>query len=87
MFQKIEDFFLNKFLGKIIARAAVSAAALAAGPEATALFGKAGLSLSVDPTELAAGMLAAGHGLFEWFKAWRLSKAADAAPKAAEPAK
>jgi hypothetical protein len=87
MFQKLEDWLLNKFAGKLLARAAVSVAAWVASTQVQALLAKAGIhGVNVDPAELTAGGIVAAHGAFEWFKKWRLDKAASKvapdAPKA-----
>lgn len=69
MFKKLEDFFLNKFAGKLLARFAVTAAGFLSGQAASA-------SVSIDPNELSAAFIAGGHAAFEWFKAWKLKKSA-----------
>ena len=79
MLRKLEDFFLQKMLGKIIARGAISIAGLLAGEKAQKMLGGAGFSVSVDPDVLAGAAMALGHGLFEKFKAWRAAKQAPAA--------
>lgn len=80
----IEDWLLNKFWGKIVARATVGlAGAIAAGlvsPKPASLLASAaahGVSLSVDPNAVAAAVVTAGsmagHWIFEWFKARRMA--------------
>ena len=64
----IVDFFANKLLGQLIARAAVTVAAYAAGPVATAALGKVGVSVSVDPNALAAGVQGLAHVAYSWVK-------------------
>jgi hypothetical protein len=82
----IIDFFANKILGQLIARAAVTAAAYAAGPVAQAALGKAGLSVSVDPNALAAGVQGFMHIAYSWIKAkFAPSPAAPAAQSAPNP--
>lgn len=73
MFKKLEDFFLNKFAGKLFARAAVTLAGFLASQGAAA-------HISIDPNELSAAFIAGGHAAYEWFKNWRLKK--EEAPKA-----
>lgn len=69
---KIEDWLLNKFAGKLLARAAVTIAAYVAGPVVQGLAAKAGIAVSVNPGELEAGLIVAAHSAFEWFKARRM---------------
>ena len=69
MFEKIEDFFLNQFKGKVIARAAVTIAAYLAS-------GKLGAAVNVNPEELAALAIIGAHAVFEWFKKILAEKAA-----------
>ncbi len=64
MLDKIEDFFLNKFLGKLVARAAITVSTYLAT-------GVIGVHVQVDPAELEAAAQLAAHGLFEWYKARR----------------
>lgn len=71
MLNSVENWLLNVAIGKAVARLAVTAAAYAAAPAARALLLQAGISYSVDPAALAAGLIAAGHAAFEWFKARR----------------
>ena len=80
MFKKLEGWLLNKFAGKLLARAAVSIAAFVAGPVVQGFAAKAGLHVSVDPLELQAGLVLAGQAAFEWYKDWRNKPAAPAAP-------
>ncbi len=72
MLDKIEDFFLNRFAGKLIARAAVTVAAYLAS-------GVVGVHINVDPNELAAAITLAAHGAFEWFRARRAKNPASPA--------
>jgi hypothetical protein len=81
----IIDFFANKILGQLIARAAVTAAAYAAGPVAQAALGKAGLSVSVDPNQLAAGVQAVAHMAYSWLKAKFAPATTPATPAASTP--
>lgn len=64
MLHKIEDFFFNRFLGKVLARVGVTLAGYLAS-------GKLGASVSVDPAELTALLIGAAHALYEWVKARR----------------
>lgn len=82
MFKKIEEFLFNKFAGKLLARAAVTIAAYAASAPAQAILSKAGISVTVDPAEMTAGMIAGAHAAYEWFKKRRADKAAEAEKKA-----
>lgn len=72
MIEKIEDFFLNKFIGKLVARAAVTAAGYLAS-------GVIGVHVNVDPNELNAAVIAGAHAAFEWFKARRAKNPASPA--------
>jgi len=74
MLKKIENFFLQKLLGKMLARAAVTVAGYIAGPLVQGTARGFGLSLSVDPAQLEAGAIVAAHAIFEYFKAWRSKK-------------
>lgn len=76
---RILDFFANRLLGQLIARAAVTAAAFVAGPVAQQALGHVGLSVTVDPQQLAAAVQAGAHMLYSAIKA----KVAPA-PKAAQ---
>ncbi len=46
MFEKLQDFFVNKLLGKLIVRLAVAAASYAAS-------GQLGLTVNMDPNQVA----------------------------------
>ncbi len=80
MFDKLEDFFLNKLIGQLIVRAAVTAAAFAAGPAATAALGKAGLSVSIDPTQLATALQGLAHSALSVIRHLKAQDAPAAAP-------
>ncbi len=71
MLNKIEDFFFNKLLGKIIARAALTGAAFVAGPKVSGLLGQVGVSVSVSPEALGAALTVGAHWAYEHYKAWR----------------
>lgn len=72
MIESIENFLLNKFAGKIIARAAVTLAGYLAS-------GALGASVNIDPNELTALGIAGAHAVFEWIKARRMKNPASAA--------
>lgn len=63
---------MNVFAGKLVARAAVLIAAYVAGPVVQGLAAQAGLSVSVDPLKLQAGMMLLANAAFEWLKARRM---------------
>lgn len=65
MLGKLEDFFLNKFAGKLLARAAVTLAGVLVGQAAS-------LQISLDPAEVTLALTTAAHAAFEWFKARRM---------------
>lgn len=73
MFSKIEDFLLNKFAGKLLARGAVIASGWLAG----LALSQAGVHL--DQAELQGAMILAANSLFEWFKAKRMANPASPA--------
>ncbi len=77
--ERIEDWLLNKFAGKLVARAAVTIAAYVAGPVVQGLAAKAGVSISINPGELEAALIVGAHGVFEWFKARRMANPASPA--------
>lgn len=79
MLGRLEDFLLKKFAGKVIARAAVTIAAFVAGPVVQGAAAKAGIDISVNVTELEAGMVLGAHAAFEWYKNWRAKKEAKGA--------
>lgn len=65
MLSKIEDFLLNKFAGKIIARGAVILGGIVVGKAASA-------HITLDQTEVIAAFTAGANWIFEWFKARRM---------------
>jgi len=76
----IENWLLNVFLGKVVARAAVTvASALAAGPVHEGL-AAIGLSVDINQTAFAAGVIGLGQAAFEWYKKKRLAPTAPPAP-------
>lgn len=86
MFKKLEEFLFNKLAGKLIARAAVTAAAYLAGPMVNMIAAKTGVHITLDAGELEASMIMGAHAAFEMFKAWRSkSSAPKAEPAAAAP--
>lgn len=52
MLNKIEDFFLNKLAGQVIARLSILAATLVSGPLAAYVTAKTGVHLTVSPVEV-----------------------------------
>ena len=79
MWNKLENWALNVFAGKMIARAAVLIAGYVAGPVVQGIAGKAGVSLSVDSGELSGAMMIGFNWLFEWFKKRRMASPASPA--------
>lgn len=65
MINKIEDFLLNKFAGKLIARGAVLAAAWIVGQAAKG-------HISLDPAEVSGLLMLGASSAFEWLKARRM---------------
>jgi hypothetical protein len=61
MLNKIQDFFINKMLGRLLVRAGVSAAAFLAS-------GQLGASVNVDPSELTALLVAGANALVTLLK-------------------
>ena len=61
MLNKVKDFFLNKMLGRLLVRAGVSGAAFLAS-------GALGASVSVDPAELTALLVAGANTLVTLLK-------------------
>lgn len=72
MFRKVENFFLNKFAGKLIARGAVLVAGLLVGQAAS-------FQVSLDPAEVQAAVVLAFNSLFEYIKARRMANPTSAA--------
>ena len=66
----IQDWLLNQFVGKLVARTAVTIAGAVAGPAVQAILSKAGVTVVVDPAQLQLGMVAAAHAAYEAYKAW-----------------
>ena len=61
MLDKLKDFFLDKALGRVVVRVAASLAAYLAS-------GQLGVSLSVDPNELAAALMTGVNALITLVK-------------------
>lgn len=82
---RIEAWLLEKFAGKLVARAAVAISTYVASKAVQGALVKAGVhGVQVDPIELSAGITALGHVVFEAYKHWRTSTAAaPAAPATA----
>jgi len=77
---KIEEFVFGKVAGRVLARLAVSAAALVAAKAAA-------VGIDVDPAQLSAAMMAGANAAWTWIKDWRDKRAAKAAAGAeAKPA-
>ena len=72
MLEKIESFLLNKFLGKICARLAVTIISAFAAAPVQAVLVKVGIHARIDPVELTAALIAGGQAAFEYFKARRM---------------
>lgn len=72
MLKKLEDFILNKFVGKLIARGAVILASVIVGKAASA-------HISLDQAEVIGAITLAANGLFEWIKARRMANPASPA--------
>ncbi len=75
MFEKIQDFFLNKLLGKLIVRVAIAAASYAAS-------GKLGLAINMDPNAVAALLTAGVNSALTYFKHQPLPTPQSEQPKA-----
>lgn len=84
MWAKLEGWLFNKVAGKLVARAAVTLCGLLASEKVKAVLSAYGVSVEVRPEELAAGAIAAGHGLYEWFKHWRIKRQAPQDPAPAQ---
>jgi len=79
----IENWLYNELAGKLVARAAVTIAAVVAGPIVQGYAHQFGVPIGpVDPVQLAAGMTLAAHGAFELWKAWRAKATAPVTPAA-----
>lgn len=61
MLEKIQDFFLNKLLGKIVLRLGIAIASYAAS-------GKIGLAIQMDPNQVSALLMAGANSALTWFK-------------------
>lgn len=73
----MENWLLNVFVGKLVARACVTVAAFVASQGVQAALAHYGVhGVTIDPVELNTGAIALGHAAFEWFKAWRLKQTA-----------
>jgi hypothetical protein len=72
MIKKLEDFLFGRVAGRVVARLAVSGAALLAAK-------LAGAGINVDPNELSAAFIAGANAAYSWLKDWRDSRAAKAA--------
>ena len=72
MLHKLEDFLLNKFGGKLLARAAVNLGGALVGIAASK-------GLTLDPVEVTTACTLAANWVFEWFKARRMKNPASPA--------
>lgn len=72
MLAKIEDFFMNHILGKVIASGAASVVAFAAS-------GKLGAQITLDPAQVAAVVGFGAHAILDFVQHWRQPVAAEAA--------
>lgn len=77
LWAKVQDFLLNKALGRVIVRVAASAAAALAA-------GKLGAPLSVDPSQLAAILTGGVNALISLLKP-RIPALANVAPLSVPP--
>ena len=83
----IENYLLNVFLGKLIARGAVTVAGgligFLATDKAQSLLALLGVHLQIDQTTMVAGLTTIGagaaHAGYEWFKARRMANPASPA--------
>jgi hypothetical protein len=87
MFKRLENFLLNKIMGKMLARAAVTATAFICGPLVKIVETKTGIHIPLSDVEVNAALITGAHALFEMLKAWRQkATAVAAAPAPATPA-
>lgn len=74
MLNRVEGWLLNVFLGKLLARAAVTITAYVASTQVQNALALAGVhGLVIDRAELTAGLIAAAHVIFEYFKKRRMA--------------
>ena len=71
MLSKIEDFLMNRFAGKAIARISLVVAGYVAGPLASLMLAKTGISIKIDPLEVQAAVTSLLMAGFEYIKAKR----------------
>lgn len=83
----MENWLLNVFVGKLVARACVTVASFAASAGVQAALAHYGVhGVTIDPVELNAGAVLLGHSAFEAFKAWHMkSQAAPVVPLPNQP--
>lgn len=73
MWKKLESWLLNVFVGKLVARAAVTVAGFLASAAVQGPLSQVGISVQIDEATLVAGMITLAHGAFEWFKKRRMA--------------
>ena len=82
----MENWLLNVFVGKLVARACVTLAAFVASAGVQAALAHYGVhGVTIDPVELNTGAVLAGHAAFEAFKAWRAKAPAPVVPLPNQP--
>lgn len=79
MVNKIENWLLNVFAGKILARLAVTIIGFIASGPVQAILSQAGVNVQIDQTALTGSMVALAHAIFEWFKKRRAANPASPA--------
>ena len=79
MFKGIENWLLNVFTGKILARVAVTIVGFVSSAAVQGVLSQAGVQVEIDQSELAAGMVALSHAAFEYFKKRRAANPASPA--------
>ena len=72
MKDKIENWMLNVFLGKLVARGVVLATAWLVGQAASA-------HIQLDPAQVSGALVLGANSLFEWVKARRMANPASPA--------
>jgi hypothetical protein len=71
MLNKIEDFLMNRFGGKLLARLALVITSYLVGPLASLVLAKTGVALHLDQAEVNTAIMGALLAAFEWLKAKR----------------
>jgi hypothetical protein len=73
MFKGIENWLLNVFAGKIVARLAVLIIAWLASPAVQGVLSQGGVGVTINPDTFSAGMIALAGAAFEYFKKRRMA--------------